>query len=307
MISKILKEEVHPDYDFIEEGEELFPINPKQVVMILNVLKKSGINYLGNKQVRLFLNTFGEMYAINGGAMLTKFLLITYFNHKSDLVRAVERKDTSQLYIGPFYSATMDYIDEDIDEEDETQSDDCDSCGGYGYQSTECDTCSGSGEFECGECDGKGWVDCDTCETSGSSEETDEEGDEIDCDACDGVGEEMCGTCDGRGEESCGECSGNGEIEDDCGDCDGNGSIDTEITKYTNNSYSVLLIDTKPLNMGDYGNATDVFASDVLYGNPDWYSSEESFEDASELEADMIEDFHSEDIIIYGEANTSYF
>jgi hypothetical protein len=215
-LKKILSEEVHPDYDYIEEGDELMEISPKQVKMILNVFKRNEVKYFTNYKALNFIRTFKDVYYIDDSVMLTKFLLVAFFNGVSDLVRAVERKDTSQLYVGPFYSATMDYWDDDMEEETDTQSDDCESCGGYGYQTSDCESCGGAGEFECDECEASGYLDCPECDGMGGD-------DEGECSRCDGIGEIECHSCDARGETMCGECSGSGVMEDDCEKCDGNG------------------------------------------------------------------------------------
>tara|TARA_R110002126_G_scaffold174187_1_gene322763 strand:- start:5230 stop:6153 length:924 start_codon:yes stop_codon:yes gene_type:complete len=303
-IKKILSEEVHPDYDYIDEGDELLTITPRQVKMILSVFKKMDIKYFNNDHVRIFITNFEVLYHITGGTMLSKLLLVAYFNPISDLVRSVERKDTSQLYNGPFYSATMDYWEDGIDEDSETQSDDCENCDGYGYVSSECSACQGTGVFDCDECESSGYVGCETCDGEESEEEDDE------CETCDDVGENACNHCDGTGEEMCGACSGNGEIEDDCDHCDGSGSHVTEIEKYTANAFNILLIGKDPINVDGARYTNEVLGDgDLLHGDRNWENEEISYDDDSEVSdlVDTITDIHSEDIIVNGETITSHF
>ena len=170
LIRKILKEEVHPDYENLVEGDNYkLGVNIKELKLIVYILK----NY--HKSVTSIKEAFKEL-GINNGELLTKVILIISFNSGKKLMKAYKTKDFSKIYDGPFYRAEVEHYDE-IYDDTEYQEDDCYNCSGEGSLADECYYCNGSGEIEddageyieCNDCDGDGQVEveCDECYGSG--------------------------------------------------------------------------------------------------------------------------------------------
>ncbi len=303
-IKRILSEEVHPDFDYIDEGTEMFSIHLKEVKTILKVLKRSGIKHLDKHNVGKFVRDFNE-YLHMDSVVLTRYLLIAYFNPVSDLIRAVERKDTTQLYLGPFYLCVVEYWEDDIEEETEQVDEDCSRCDGYGYSSEDCEECDSTGNNDCTDCDTNGSFPCDECDSMG-------EVDGEECGTCEGTGEIECGECDGFGEIGCDECSATGTIETDCGGCDGEGTIGRDIEKFTINSIERFVVTKEPLSTDiyDYRDATEIIDdSDNLVGKAEYQYTHIEEEDDSELRGMVNEliDIHSEDVIVRDEWILTYF
>ena len=170
LIKKILKEEVHPDYENLIEGDNYkLGVNIKELKLIVYILK----NY--HKSVTSFKEAFKEL-GINNELLLTKVILIITFNSGKTLMDAYKTKDLTKIYDGPFYRAEVEHYDE-IYDDTEYQEDDCYNCSGVGSLNDECYYCNGSGEIEddageyieCNDCDGDGQVEveCDECYGSG--------------------------------------------------------------------------------------------------------------------------------------------
>ena len=170
LIKKILKEEVHPDYENLVEGDNYkLGVNIKELKLIVYILK----NY--HKSVTSIKEAFKEL-GINNELLLTKVILIITFNSGKTLMDAYKTKDLTKIYDGPFYRAEVEHYDE-IYDDTEYQEDDCYNCSGVGSLNDECYYCNGSGEIEddageyieCNDCDGDGQVEveCDECYGSG--------------------------------------------------------------------------------------------------------------------------------------------
>ncbi len=170
LIKKILKEEVHPDYENLVEGDNYkLGVNIKELKLIVYILK----NY--HKSVTSFKEAFKEL-GINNDELLTKVILIISFNSGKTLMDAYKTKDLSKIYDGPFYRAEVEHYD-GIYDDTVYQEDDCYYCNGSGKIEDECYYCDGSGEIEddageyieCNDCDGDGQVEveCDECYGSG--------------------------------------------------------------------------------------------------------------------------------------------
>ena len=170
LIKKILKEEVHPDYENLVEGDNYkLGVNIKELKLIVYILK----NY--HKSVTSFKEAFKEL-GINNDELLTKVILIISFNSGKTLMDAYKTKDFSKIYDGPFYRAEVEHYDEIYDDTEYVEVE-CDNCGGEGSLSDECYYCNGrgvieddAGEYiECNDCDGDGQVEveCDECYGSG--------------------------------------------------------------------------------------------------------------------------------------------
>ena len=158
LIKKILKEEVDGD-------NYKLSVNYKELQLLLYIIKNDGkLRY-----------TFKQL-GISNLVLMSKMFLILKFNSKEEILKSLENRDTSNLYLGPFYTAKVDFYD-GIYEDEEYVEEDCEYCDGTGYGSEDCYTCGGSGEIEDG--DGE-YVTCSDC---GGSGETDD-----DCDYCDGSG-----------------------------------------------------------------------------------------------------------------------
>jgi hypothetical protein len=254
LIRKILKEQddinIHVDYEGILEkpSDAIFPITFAELKIGLLVLREMQ----NTRRDKYFLYNFVrglKKYAVEDPKMITRMLLIFFFNEEIDLEDALNFKELSYLYRGPFYSITMDYYDEDMEED-------------HDWEDEECGECYGDGEEECGECDGSGWED----------EEEEEE----------------CSYCDGRGHIDCEECDGSGEIEN-------------EITYYVLAERQVEIISKEPVDMADYGNASEVLNDrGLMIGEERWYDEKREREgDEWEIENDQdrINDLHSEDIM----------
>ena len=173
LIRKILKEEVHSDYENLVKGDNYkLKVNIKELKLILYILK----NY--HKSVTSIKEAFKEL-GIKNDVVLTKVILIITFNSGKTLMDAYKTKDLTKIYDGPFYSAEVEYYNE-IYDDTEYQEDQCDFCDGEGSLADECYDCNGTGEIEdddgeyvaCIACDGDGYeeVDCDECDGSGSYE-----------------------------------------------------------------------------------------------------------------------------------------
>lgn len=179
LIRKILKEEIHPDYEnLIEPQDAYFKLSYAELKIGLMVLKDLGNtrkdrhNWVSN-----FKNILYGKYAVTDNNRVARMLLVFWFNDVSDLKYALKQKSIESLYIGPFYECVMDYYNEETDEEIEYGDVDCDECDGSGEENRNCDECGGSGEVE------------------------DDDGEYISCDRCDGSGEETteCNYCSGSG------------------------------------------------------------------------------------------------------------
>tara|TARA_R110000868_G_scaffold26777_5_gene102740 strand:- start:1646 stop:2452 length:807 start_codon:yes stop_codon:yes gene_type:complete len=183
LIKKILKEEVHPEFDFIDEGEELLPFRLPELKIMMATLKRMGVNNgVTNENKHIFIDILKKTFGINDDVVLSKMVLIGFFNTITDLFMAFKNNDPGRLYNGPFYISTLDYWDEEYSSDEELENESCDNCQG-----------SGEDEESCASCDGEGHL--------GDEEE---EGYSIDCDTCDGTGRENI---------DCGECGGEGAVE----------------------------------------------------------------------------------------------
>ena len=162
LIRKILREEVDKDVD----GDNyMLNVNNKELQLLSYIIKNDGaLRY-----------TFRQL-GISNLVLMSKMFLILKFNTKKDILKSLENKDTSNLYLGPFYTAKVDYYGE-IYEDEEYVEEDCEYCDGTGYGTEDCYPCAGSGEIE--DDDGE-YVTCSDC--GGSGEEED------DCSYCGGSG-----------------------------------------------------------------------------------------------------------------------
>jgi len=174
LIRKILKEEVHPDYEDLVEGDNYkLKVNIKELKLIVYILK----NY--HKSVTSIKEAFKELGIKNNELLLTKVILIINFNSGKTLMDAYKTKDFSKIYDGPFYSAEVEHYNE-IYDDSEYEYVRCDICDGDGSNENECFDCNGTGNIEdddgeyvsCIACDGDGYeeVECDECYGSGSYE-----------------------------------------------------------------------------------------------------------------------------------------
>lgn len=175
LIKKILKEEVHPDYENLVEGDNYkLGVNIKELKLILYILKTHHKSVYGIKEA------FKELGIKNNELLLTKVILIITFNSGIKLMNAYKTKDLSKIYDGPFYSAEVEYYDY-IYNDIEYREDECYNCSGEGSLADECYNCNGTGEIEdddgeyieCSDCDGDGQeeAECSDCYGSGSYEE----------------------------------------------------------------------------------------------------------------------------------------
>ena len=142
LIKKILKEEVHPDYENLVEGDNYkLGVNIKVLKLILYILKTHHKSVYGIKEA------FKELGIKNNELLLTKVILIITFNSGIKLMNAYKTKDLSKIYDGPFYSAEVEYYDY-IYNDIEYREDECYNCSGEGSLADECYNCSGTGEIE---------------------------------------------------------------------------------------------------------------------------------------------------------------
>ena len=131
LIRKILREEVDKDVD----GDNfILNVNYKELQLLSYIIKNDGA----------YKYTFKQL-GISNLVLMSKMFLILKFNTKEDILNSLETKDTSNLYLGPFYTAKVDYYDE-IYEDEETVEDECEYCNGTGYEEESCYNCGGSGE-----------------------------------------------------------------------------------------------------------------------------------------------------------------
>jgi len=169
LIRKILREEVDKDVD----GDNfILNVNYKELQLLSYIIKNDGA----------YKYTFKQL-GISNLVLMSKMFLILKFNTKEDILKSLETKDTSNLYLGPFYTAKVDYYDE-IYEDEETVEDECEYCNGTGYDEESCYNCGGSGEVEdgdedyvtCSDCGGSGEIEdeCGYCGGSGYDEYTQE-------------------------------------------------------------------------------------------------------------------------------------
>lgn len=159
LIRKILKEEIHPDYEnLIEPQDAYFKLSYAELKIGLMVLEDLG-DTRKNKYnwVSEFRNILYDKYAVNNNNIVARMLLVFWFNDVSDLKYALKQRSIESLYIGPFYECVMDYYDEVSRVEVEHEGVDCDRCDGSGEvedvdgsgeETTECDRCDGSGMQE---------------------------------------------------------------------------------------------------------------------------------------------------------------
>ena len=169
LIRKIIKEEVHSDYEDLVEGDNYkLKVNIKELKLIVYILK----NY--HKSVTGFKEAFKEL-GIKNDVVLTKVILIINFNSGKTLMDAYKTKDLTKIYDGPFYSAEVEYYNE-IYDDTEYEENPCDFCNGDGYEESECYACNGTGEIEddgeyvsCVDCNGDGYeeLECGECNGSG--------------------------------------------------------------------------------------------------------------------------------------------
>ena len=126
LIKKILKEEVDGD-------NYKLSVNYKELQLLLYIIKNDGkLRY-----------TFKQL-GISNLVLMSKMFLILKFNSKEEILKSLENRDTSNLYLGPFYTAKVDFYD-GIYEDEVYVEDDCEYCDGTGYGSEDCYTCGGSG------------------------------------------------------------------------------------------------------------------------------------------------------------------
>ena len=166
LIKKILKEEVHKDYENLVDGSNYkLGVNLKELKLMVYILKNYPKSKFGIKEA------FKEL-GINNEVVLTKFILIIMFNSGKTLLDVYQTKDVSNIYDGPFYKAEVEYYS-DIYTDTIWTEEDCYECDGTGQSTNDCYECDGSGsiEDESGE-----YVDCDLCDGSGSVD--------VDCDVC---------------------------------------------------------------------------------------------------------------------------
>jgi hypothetical protein len=170
IIRKILKEEVHSDYENLVEGDNYkLGVSLKELKLMVYILKNYPKSKFGIQEA------FKEL-GINNEVVLTKFILIIMFNSGNKILKAYQKKDVSNIYDGPFYKAEVEYYS-DIYTDTSWVEKDCYDCDGSGLIEKDCYECDGSGsvEDESGEN-----VDCYDCDGSGSVD--------VDCDVCMGVG-----------------------------------------------------------------------------------------------------------------------
>ncbi len=184
LIRKILNEEIHPDYEgIIDEKSAYFKPSTAELKIGLLVLKKmvTQDKKYSSDWAYMFKKELKNEFAINDNEIITRMLLIFFFNNEKELEYSLKHKTTDNLYIGPFYECVMDYNESNTDEQYESIS--CDSCSGSGTEEETCTRCDGSGEIESyGEEGEDEWETCDEC---GGSGEVD-----IDCSWCGGSGEQ---------------------------------------------------------------------------------------------------------------------
>ena len=182
-IKKILKEEVHPDYDFIDEGDELLPFKLPELKIMMATLKRMGAkNGVNNSNIGQYIDTLKNTFGFNDSGVISKMVLIGFFNSATDLVMAFKNNDPNRLYNGPFYMANLDYWEDDYEMEDDTIDETCDNCNGSGEEEDDCVSCGGDGylgdedldeeEYECDDCEGTGKenIDCRECGGDGNVE-----------------------------------------------------------------------------------------------------------------------------------------
>jgi hypothetical protein len=179
LIRKILKEQIHPDYEWVKEENEddvYYKISPAEIKLFLMALKISNSTFSDANYIKDTLRVLKDKFVMTDSVTLSKIILVGYFNSYGDLKHAMETKDTSDLYLGPFYVVNMDHYDDDAEEGEDSLSRECRECDGRGYEEIECRECDGSGEIEyddeyetCTECDGSGeeTSDCYHCDGHG--------------------------------------------------------------------------------------------------------------------------------------------
>lgn len=173
LIKKILREEVHKDYENLVDGSNYkLGVNLKELKLMVYILKNYPKSKFGIKEA------FKEL-GINNEVVLTKCILIIMFNSGKTLLDAYQTKDVSNIYDGPFYKAEVEYYS-DIYNDTIWEEGDCNECDGTGQVLDDCSECDGSGSIEdesgeyvdCYNCDGSGAVDIDCllCGGNGSDE-----------------------------------------------------------------------------------------------------------------------------------------
>jgi len=101
LIRKILKEEVDKDYEGLVDGDNYkLTVNYKELQLLLYIIKNDGkLRY-----------TFKQL-GISNLVLMSKMFLILKFNSKEEILKSLENRDTSNLYLGPFYTAKVDFYD----------------------------------------------------------------------------------------------------------------------------------------------------------------------------------------------------
>lgn len=145
LIRKVIKEEVHKDYEnFVDGSNYKLGVSLKELKLMVYILKNYG------KSKDHIKDAFKEL-GIDNEVVLTKFILIIMFNSRKKILNAYQKKDVSNIYDGPFYKAEVEYYS-DIYTDTIWVEEDCYECDGTGHydddEEEECDVCMGAGYAE---------------------------------------------------------------------------------------------------------------------------------------------------------------
>ena len=145
LIRKVIKEEVHKDYENLLDGSNYkLGVNLKELKLMVYILKNYPKSKFGIQ------DAFKEL-GINNEVVLTKFILIIMFNGKNKILKAYQKKDVFNIYDGPFYKAEVEYYSDIYTDTIWTEEEcyDCDGTGQYeDDEEEECDVCMGEGYAE---------------------------------------------------------------------------------------------------------------------------------------------------------------
>lgn len=183
IVKKILSEQHDYDWYGVTESQSIFNITPTEIKIGLMASREmGGKSFSSGVWLNKFVKILREKYAIEDKQILTRLILIFYFNSVDELQEAIYKKDISSLYRGPFYHINIVYNGDDINQDVDYETVNCEECGGDGIGYEDCDGCSGTGEIEmddgeiltCDECSGSGYQEA-RCEICGGDGQYDEE------------------------------------------------------------------------------------------------------------------------------------
>lgn len=165
-------------------GEDVFTLNPKELKLFSYLIENNFVgiendDFMNIGDIKIYIHRIKDILTPD---LIEKLFFLLLFNKPSDILKANNKKNTDELYLGNFYiSNVVHYGEWSEDSVDVTEE--CEYCDGYGEE-----------KETCGECRGHGYIE----------DEEDDEFIEYTCDTCGGSGEESitCNYCGGGGEQT---------------------------------------------------------------------------------------------------------